>query len=333
MAEGGADGSTASGRRRRRPRLLRRLLIGLVAVALVVGLVLYLNRDRLVVPPEGCRINTAAGSGTLDLAQAANASTIAAVAMSRGLPERAVTIALATAMQESKIHNLTGGDRDSVGLFQQRPSQGWGTAEQIKDPVYATNKFLDGLVKVPGYARMPLTDAAQQVQKSGFPQAYAKHESNAMLVTSALTGREPAALNCVVHDLAEPVAAAASASGSPSASAAPSGRPRPADVGERVRREFGRVVAVSDAPKAPKDSRAVLALTPQGTASTDSGAEGRRQSGWAVAQWAVAHAQELGIGEVSFDGRLWRFDRPTEGWRTNDAAGGTDRVLVTLGAP
>ncbi|MEW1912237.1 hypothetical protein AB0442_27985 [Kitasatospora sp. NPDC085895] len=330
MAEGGADGSTASGRRRR-PRLLRRVLIGLVAVALVAGLVLYLNRDRLIVPPEGCRITTAAGTGTLDLAQAANASTITAVAMSRGLPERAVTIALATAMQESKIHNLTGGDRDSIGLFQQRPSQGWGTAEQIKDPVYATNKFLDGLVKVPGYARMPLTDAAQQVQKSGFPQAYAKHESNAMLVTSALTGREPAALDCVVHDLAEPVAAVASASGSPSAP--PSGGPRPADVGEKVRREFGRMVAVSDAPKAPKDARAVLALSPQGSASTDSGAEGQKQSGWAVAQWAVAHAQELGIGAVSYDGRVWRFDRPTDGWQAKGADDRADRVLVTLGAP
>ncbi|MEV7181533.1 hypothetical protein [Kitasatospora sp. NPDC093679] len=330
MAEGGADGSTASGRRRR-PRLLRRVLIGLVAVALVAGLVLYLNRDRLIVPPEGCRITTAAGTGTLDLAQAANASTITAVAMSRGLPERAVTIALATAMQESKIHNLTGGDRDSIGLFQQRPSQGWGTAEQIKDPVYATNKFLDSLVKVPGYARMPLTDAAQQVQKSGFPQAYAKHESNAMLVTSALTGREPAALDCVVHDLAEPVAAAASASGSPSAS--PSGGPRPADVGEKVRREFGRMVAVSDAPKAPKDARAVLALSPQGSASTDSGAEGQKQSGWAVAQWAVAHAQELGIGAVSYDGRVWRFDRPADGWQAKGADDRADRVLVTLGAP
>ncbi|MEV8095013.1 hypothetical protein [Kitasatospora sp. NPDC085879] len=332
VAEGGADGSTASGRRRRRPRLLRRLLIGLVAVALVAGLVLYLNRDRLIVPPEGCRISTAAGSGTLDLAQAANASTIAAVAMSRGLPERAVTIALATAMQESKIHNLDGGDRDSVGLFQQRPSQGWGTAEQIKDPVYATNKFLDGLVKVPGYARMPLTDAAQQVQKSGYPQAYAKHESNAMLVTSALTGREAASLDCVVHDLAEP-AAAVSASGSPSPSASPSAGRRPADVGERVRREFGRMVSVAAAPKGPKDARTVLALGPQASASTDSGPDGQRQSGWAVAQWAVAHAQELGIGAVAFDDRVWRFDHPTEGWQTKDAAAPAGQVLVTLGAP
>ncbi|WP_431680290.1 hypothetical protein [Kitasatospora sp. KL5] len=333
MAEGGPVGSAVSARRRR-PRLLRRMLIGLVALALVAGLVLYLNREKLVVPPEGCRITTAAGTGTLDLAQAANASTITAVAMSRGLPERAVTIALATAMQESKIHNLDGGDRDSVGLFQQRPSQGWGTVEQIKDPVYATNKFLDGLVKVQGYARMPLTDAAQQVQKSGYPQAYAKHESNATLVSSALTGREPAALNCVVHDLAEPAAAAAaSGSASPSPSASPSGAAqRPVDVAERVRREFGRMVSVTPAAKAPEDERTVLALGPQASASTDSGSEGQRQSGWAVAQWAVAHAQELGIGAVAYDGRVWRFDRPSDGWQAKAEGSSSAQVMVTLGA-
>ncbi|GJF29994.1 hypothetical protein KNE206_26940 [Kitasatospora sp. NE20-6] len=324
-------------RRRRRSRFLRRLLVGVVVLALAGGLVLYLNRDKLIVPPEGCRITTAAGTGTLDLTQAANAATITAVALSRGLPERAVTIALATAMQESKIYNLDGGDRDSVGLFQQRPSQGWGTAAQIKDPVYATNKFLDGLVKVPGYARIPLTDAAQQVQKSGFPQAYAKHESNATLVSSVLTGREQAALDCVVHELSAP-AAASSAPGSPSPSASASASPstgaqRSAEVSERVRREFGRVVAVSPAEKAPEDPRPALALAPQTSASTGSGPEGVRQAGWAVAQWAVAQSRELGIGSVEYDGKVWRFDRPSDGWKPLREGARVDHVRLTLGAP
>ncbi|MFE7491053.1 hypothetical protein ACFU6L_26720, partial [Kitasatospora sp. NPDC057541] len=199
--EGGGGGEDAAPRRRRRP--LRVVLIGLLVLAVVAGALFWL-RDNKLLTPEGCSVKTPAGEGTLEVPQAANAATIAAVAHARGLPDRAVTISLATAMQESKIRNLAGGDRDSVGLFQQRPSQGWGTVQQIMDPVYATNKFLDGLVKVPGYTRLPLTDAAQQVQKSGYPQAYAKHETKATLLASALTGREAASLNCVVHDFAEP---------------------------------------------------------------------------------------------------------------------------------
>ncbi|MFJ8042919.1 hypothetical protein ACIRBX_20740 [Kitasatospora sp. NPDC096147] len=301
--------------RRRRP--VRRVLIGLTVLAIVGGAVVYLNRDTLIPPPEGCKVATATGQGELDLPQAANAATITAVALSRGLPERAVTIALATAMQESKILNLNGGDRDSVGLFQQRPSQGWGTVQQIKDPVYATNKFLDGLVKVNGYARMPLTDAAQEVQRSGYPQAYAKHETNATLLASVLTGREPAALSCVVHDPAQTAAAAAlDENGKP--------LPGPAD---RARREFGKLVTTSDVPPAGKDTRTVLALTPQAGAA-------QKQTGWALAQWAVAQAADLGIGQVAYDGRVWQVDRPTEGWHAKGGeSAGTERVLVTLGAP
>ncbi|MEV4556152.1 hypothetical protein AB0K51_04025 [Kitasatospora sp. NPDC049285] len=326
MAEyAGNDGNAAGGARRRRP--WRRVLVGVLALAVVGALVVWLNRDKISVPDEQCKIATAAGSGTLELPAAANAATITAVAMSRGLPERAVTIALATAMQESKLRNLEGGDRDSVGLFQQRPSQGWGTVDQIMDPVYATNKFLDALVKVNGYAQMPLTDAAQQVQKSGYPQAYAKHENDAMLVASVLTGREPGALDCVVHALPAPGASPSGAS----ATASPAGAAPPSGVSERVRREFGKAVAVAAGPKAAKDPREVLALTPQATAST-AGGGGAKQTGWALAHWSVARAADLGIGAVAFDGKVWRMDRPRDGWKPL-AGAPSDRVLVTLGAP
>src|SRR3954447_4839047 len=96
--------------------------------------------------------------------QIANARTIAQVARDRGLPERAVVIALATAMQESRLRNLDYGDRDSLGLFQQRPSQGWGTPEQVRDPVYAAGTFYDRLVLFPGWDTGRLTDIAQGVQ-------------------------------------------------------------------------------------------------------------------------------------------------------------------------
>lgn len=161
--------------------------------------------------PPRCTVRAAgAGSGDggpvyeMTPEQAANAATISAVGTTRGLPERAVTIALATALQESALRNLGHGDRDSLGLFQQRPSKGWGTTAQILDPVYAAGQFYDHLVKVPGYSRLPLTEAAQRVQRSGFPQAYAKHEPDAALLSAALTGRAAAALTCSSLESAVP---------------------------------------------------------------------------------------------------------------------------------
>ena len=128
--------------------------------------------------------------------QARNASLISAIAIQRGMPAHAATIGLATALQESKLYNLRGGDRDSLGIFQQRPSQGWGTPRQILDPVHATNAFYDALQRVPGYETLPVTKAAQEVQHSGFPEAYAAYEKDARALASALTGYSEAAFWC-----------------------------------------------------------------------------------------------------------------------------------------
>src|SRR5699024_14991 len=114
-----------------------------------------------------------------------NAALIAGVGMDMGASDRAITIALATAMQESSLRNLDHGDRDSLGLFQQRPSQGWGTAEQVQDGVYASQAFYSRLLELPDYADMPLTQAAQAVQISAFPEAYAKHEPLAEALRAA----------------------------------------------------------------------------------------------------------------------------------------------------
>jgi hypothetical protein len=142
------------------------------------------GQDASVADPARC---TLPGSGvTLTREQIANARVIAQVARDRGLPERAVVIALGTAMQESRLRNLDYGDRDSLGLFQQRPSQGWGTPAQVQDPVYAAGKFLDRLVQVPGWDTGRLTDVAQTVQRSAFPEAYQKHEAMAVELTAAL---------------------------------------------------------------------------------------------------------------------------------------------------
>ncbi len=107
-----------------------------------------------------------------------------------GVPDYGIVIALATAMQESSLRNINWGDRDSVGLYQQRPSTGWGTAEELLDPAYATRLFLGGasnpnkgrtrgLLDVSGWQTMTLTDAAQRVQISAYPEAYAKWEASA----------------------------------------------------------------------------------------------------------------------------------------------------------
>jgi hypothetical protein len=134
-------------------------------------------------------------SQTVTAEQAANAATIAKVGHDRGLPDRAVVIALATAQQESRLRNLDYGDRDSLGLFQQRPSQGWGTAAQVRDPVYAAGRFYDHLVAVPHWQTGRLTDVAQTVQRSGFPEAYQKWEPMAVALTAALAPRGTP-LNC-----------------------------------------------------------------------------------------------------------------------------------------
>ena len=114
---------------------------------------------------------------TLDTDQINNAEIIYSVGVGVGLPARAEIIAIATATQESRLVNQTvATNLDSLGLFQQRPSQGWGTAAQVTDPVYAATTFYTRLEAVTGWQTMPLTEAAQAVQRSGYPDAYAQWE-------------------------------------------------------------------------------------------------------------------------------------------------------------
>ena len=118
-----------------------------------------------------------------DSTQRENATTIVQVGLALAVPERGLVVALATAMQESKLHNLghlgAKNDHDSLGLFQQRPSMGWGSAAQVTDPVYAATAFYLALQSVPKWESLAVTVAAQRVQRSAFPNAYAKWESDA----------------------------------------------------------------------------------------------------------------------------------------------------------
>lgn len=120
--------------------------------------------------------------------QLANAATIVAVGQQMNIPEQGRVVAIAAAMQESSLTNLDHGDRDSLGLFQQRPSQGWGTPAQIMNPTYAATQFYQHLLAVPGWQQMSVNAAAQAVQRSGTPNAYAQHEQTARNVLGAVHG-------------------------------------------------------------------------------------------------------------------------------------------------
>lgn len=120
--------------------------------------------------------------------QMTNAATIVAIGKQMNVPEQGWVVAIAAAMQESGLHNLDHGDRDSLGLFQERPSQGWGTPDQIMNPIYGATRFYRRLLTVPGWHGMSVNDAAQAVERSGFPDAYAAHEQAAREVVGAVQG-------------------------------------------------------------------------------------------------------------------------------------------------
>src|SRR3954452_5104823 len=121
----------------------------------------------------------AASAGSLSVEQVGNARTIWRVAQQLGAGDQGAVVGIATALQESALRNLSYGDRDSVGLFQQRASQGWGTPAQLQNPIYAAAAFYDRLVTVSGWQTAPVTAAAQAVQRSGAPEAYADWEPEA----------------------------------------------------------------------------------------------------------------------------------------------------------
>lgn len=301
----------------RRGRLLRFAAAFTVLLALA-GYVAVRSMSGDTGPPR-CTARAAESSDgdvpTYEMSpeQAANAATIAAVGTTRGMPERAVTIALATALQESALRNIDHGDRDSVGLFQQRPSKGWGTVEQILDPVYSAGKFYAGLAEVPGYSRLPLTEAAQRVQRSGFPQAYAKHEPDATLLSAALTGRAAATLTCTgagegkAGDPAAVRAALTSAFGP---------EVLPGTAGADPAAKGGEAGGQADAKK-PAEVEVTVPV-----------AASEEARGWELAHWAVAHSTDLRITEVSVGDRVWSTAKSGEGWRKTEGRSGQEKSAV-----
>ncbi|MFC9925589.1 heavy metal transporter [Streptomyces sp. NPDC127190] len=301
-----------------RPKRRGRLFRFTAALLVLCGVAAYLVVQYITGGggARGCTVVSADGSGTsfeFTPEQAANAATIAAVGTGRGMPERAVTIALATALQESGLRNIEHGDRDSLGLFQQRPSQGWGTEQQIMDPDYAAGIFYAHLAKVPDYMDLPLTVAAQRVQRSGYPEAYAKHEADAGLLAAALTGRAAATLTC---DGRRDTTATATG---PDAVRAALVRDFGRDALQETGAEVGGVPVPSPSPApsvaATAQGSTVTVAVPEG-ARTDARGRTELERGWQLAHWAVANSSALHIQRVAYAGREWTVGSTSNTWRT-----------------
>ncbi|MBU2664632.1 peptidase M23 [Actinoplanes bogorensis] len=155
-----------------------------IAVAALAGFIL----SPLLRAEADCTPTPAGAPKGFSKEQVANARLIVDLGTERHVPDAGLVIAVATAMQESSLRNLRGGDRDSIGLFQQRPSQGWGTPKQLSDPAYQTQKFYDKLLRVDGWQKMRVTEAAQAVQVSAFPEAYQKHVPAAKRLVESVGG-------------------------------------------------------------------------------------------------------------------------------------------------
>ncbi len=257
------------------------MLFLLLTVAGVGGLYFLSNRQHIPPPAifERCVATANGESVAVTPEQAHYAALISAIAVQRGMPPRAATIALATAYQESGIRNLDHGDRDSLGLFQQRPSQGWGTEDQIMDPVFSTHAFYDALARIPDWENGDINDTAQAVQRSGYPEAYRQHEPNARILASALTGHSPGGLTCSVD--------------SP-------GGGSPQETVASLDEAFGHIGVTT--ARTPEGAKEVTFAHPD---------EALR---WAVAHHAVANAKDLGVREVQVGDQQWVADGKTAPW-------------------
>ncbi len=255
-------------------------------------------------PPPGCQVGTGLQAISMDTGQAAVAATIAGVAARHRLPRQAVTIAYAAALQESQMENLGYGDRDSVGIFQQRPSQGWGTTSQLEDPVYATTKFFAALVQVRGYARLPVDQAAQDVQHSADGTAYQQWAPLAASLAGYFTGAPPHGVSCWYVPPAKADLAAAA-------------KGLAQTFGPRGR--AGVVTGITTDRSAEAGDGSVTVV------------HTKQDAAWTVADWLVAYAQDYGISQVWYAGYKWNAADGSAGWQRAGPAQRQPRGSIVAG--
>jgi hypothetical protein len=297
--------------------------------------------DRLVVPGS-----EPGGSLTLTGEQVSNAAVIIAEGRRHKIPQYGWVVALAAALQESGIRNLSHGDRDSEGMFQQRPGAAWGTPGQIRDPRLATRAFFGvashtdnrGLVDIAGWQQMTVTEAAQAVQGSGFPTAYAKWEPAARSIVQQLSDGVTAGPNSEPLVCGTDTDAAMGGNCSPSGSPAEQGLTRDALLALRcVRGQFPQIttfggVRADSLPDHPSGRAVDFMIDNYQTAAGNA-------YGWQVARWLKDHRVELGVSYVIFDAKIWTVARDREGWRdyqpgytsqVNDSSMHRNHVHVTV---
>jgi hypothetical protein len=280
----------------RRPLIVLAVIALLLAVGAYAAYTVYHRFVVQVLTIPGCQAGTGDNAIPLDFGQAADAATIAGVAVHEKLPARALTIAYAAAFQESKLENLSYGDRDSVGIFQQRPSEGWGTIAQLQDPAYATRAFFRVLVQVPNYAKIPVYQAAQAVQKSAYGYAYQQYAPTGEQLAAYYTTK-PHAVTCWYS----PAAQAASQGVSPKLNLS------------------GAVKGLEDAFGKPGGGQAVTRITRAGSGESVT-VRAAASAGWAVANWLVSNASSYGITRVSYAGYQWTAQLTETSWQTDQAA-------------
>jgi hypothetical protein len=297
--------------------LIMTVVLGVAAVAAIGG------------AASACPLPSSPGPASrYDTEQLDNAATIVQVAAHRGLPARAAVIAVATALQESDLYNSAQPtDHDSLGLFQQRPSQGWGTPQQLLNPVYAAGKFYDTLLTVANWQTLPLTVVAQAVQRSAYPDAYAKHEAAATVIVAQQYATAAGMIGCSVSGSAEP--APRNSDGSWPAENC-TVRPDPTTgsgcvtprllhlVQQATDAGFGKpgCYRVDDHGEHPRGRACDWMMTSGGEA-----AGSQRVRGDMMAAWAVANADRLAIKYVIWFRMIWT---PAQGWHAYNNPWGAD---------
>ncbi len=250
-------------------RSTRLAITAVVAVAVVIGAAVGIRALWSTATKHLASDSCTYGGYTLDPSQASVAATMVGEVTKYpvALPARASVLVLAAAMQESKLTNLPpgAGDRDSVGVLQQRPSQGWGggNATKLTDVAEATKEFLDALIKISNWQELPLATAIQRVQVSADGSLYGQHEPQSTVLADALAGRTVAAISC---DLSKPTKVASAAV-----------------VAEQVGKELG-------------------INTPTVVDQKTVRVPGAR---WQTAAWFVANAERLGIDQVAYNSKRW----------------------------
>jgi hypothetical protein len=264
-----------------------RTAAGIIVLIVIAGVGYLLTTKHSPLPqiPTACTVSAGPQEVQLTVGQAEIAATIAGVAARRDLPVRALTVAYATALQESKLTDLSYGDRDSVGVFQQRPSEGWGTTKQIEDPVYASGRFFAALAAVPGYQRLPVYQAAQDVQHSADGSAYGQYATVGAQLAGAFYGTSPHSLWCYYNGTA--------------------GKARLTAAATAMKSAFGHMptARVGDPAMAVRVRRA--------------------SEGWTIAGWLITHAQNYGITDVRYRGYEWIRGHGTGKWQQRPASART----------